>query len=298
MGRFQLVLIALLFSLSNLFAPSNLLGASNFTQTFTPSKKECFSEQLPVPYSYCVHTPTYTQANGDIAYLLHGRGLNEHTWNQEKYYTGMIQKYWEENKVSPPIVVTVSFGPIWLLAPRGEANESGLAPTFAYGVIPTIETRIGEPKRHRILMGESMGGLNSLMLSLLYPDMFKKVASLCPVIYDASPYDDQSKIDQLIRRTGADENLVMGTIALAKQFFANDEEWQAASPLATVQTVNIATAPEYYLSCGIDDAFGNFEGNEKFIALAKARGIKVDWRPMYGGHCVTDPKSVADFLVR
>jgi hypothetical protein len=62
--------------------------------------------------------------------------------------------------------------------------------------------------------------------------------------------------------------------------------------------LNTAAAPEYYLSCGSNDPYGNFEGNEKFVASATALGIKVEWRRLRGGHCVTDPKSVADFLVR
>lgn len=51
------------------------------------------------------------------------------------------------------------------------------------------------------------------------------------------------------------------------------------------------------ISCGLYDKYGNFEGSQIFVDRARARGLKVQWRPLYGGHCVIDVPSVADFLI-
>lgn len=40
----------------------------------------------------------------------------------------------------------------------------------------------------RLLMGESMGGLNVPVAGLSYPSKFAKVATLCPGVYASSPF--------------------------------------------------------------------------------------------------------------
>ena len=54
--------------------------------------------------------------------------------------------------------------------------------------------------------------------------------------------------------------------------------------------------PELYLSNGLYDKYGNFEGTEALAKLATEKGIKTRWHPLYGGHCAIDIASLADFL--
>jgi pimeloyl-ACP methyl ester carboxylesterase len=261
----------------------------------TPALKECFSVQGVQPWKYCIHTPAGAKKEGSIAYHLHGRNLDENTWSDETYYTSMIQDYWEAKKISPPTVVSVSFGPVWLLIPKGEKDKSGLSEFFINNVLPEVEKRLGKPKE-RILFGESMGGLNSIMLGLQNPQFFKKVASLCPAVYTISPFDSLTEIQTMIQRTGADEETVMGVVQLAQVFFTNDLEWQRSAPLQLIEKINPQTAPKFYLSCGFYDKYGNFEGNKLLAERAQLRGIQMDWHPLYGGHCVTDINSIPEFL--
>lgn len=279
------------------FILSCSIAAATTVLPYEPSLKECFSVEGTVPWKYCVHTPANGPTNGAIAYQLHGRDLSENTWNDSSYYTAMIQQYWQTHQLTPPTVVTISFGKIWLLAPRGLSPASGLLDMFIHVVIPTVEARLGKPSS-RILFGESMGGLNSLFASLHYPETFQRVAALCPVIYKISPFDTPEDIDIFVSRTGANPSTIQGIIQLAKVFFATAEEWVQASPLTLIETIDPKTAPKFYVSCGNYDAYGNFEGNLHLVERAHARGMSLAWRPLYGGHCVIDVPSVAKFLAQ
>lgn len=264
---------------------------------YVSSKKECFSGSGSAPWKYCVHSAVEKPSNGSIAYLLHGRNLDEQTWNDDTFYTSMIQRYWDEHAETVPTVVTVSFGPIWLLTPKGGAPKSGLAKVFIDEVIPHVEAKVGTPKS-RILFGESMGGLNTLLIGLTQPGLFQKIASLCPAVYVGSPFASLDEIHEFLKRTGADPKAVFGVIQIAKEYFATDQEWQNSNPLKLIENVDPKLAPEMYLSCGLYDVYGNFEGNELLAQKAKTRGVRIEWHPLYGGHCATDVSSLAEFLMK
>jgi hypothetical protein len=83
---------------------------------------------------------------------------------------------------------------------------------------------------------------------------------------------------------------------LSRRYFSNDREWQAASPLALIERAR-PTSPAIYLSNGLYDAYGNFEGTQILAQRAMKRGVKTEWHPIYGGHCATDAKSLAAFLI-
>lgn len=115
---------------------------------------------------YCIYQAAQG-TNGDILYHLHGRSLDERVWNDKTYLTAMLQAQWQERGELPPTVVTLSYGSTWLLTPRGKRPDSGLLEDLM-GRLPAIESRIGAPRR-RLLMGESMGGLNVLIAGLSQP---------------------------------------------------------------------------------------------------------------------------------
>lgn len=267
---------------------------------FTPAKQVCYDGQsnssAPVDWRFCIHTPADGMPNGDIAYLLHGRSLDEYTWNDSAYYTAMIQKHWQDKKVSPPTVVSISFGPIWLLTKKSQLESSGLVDFFAAEVIKQVEAKTGAPKQ-RILFGESMGGINSLVLSMTYPNLFSKVAASCPTVYDVSPFASLQEQQAFIDRTGANPQILEGAIALAKYFIADEAEWLKFSPLKLIEKMP-QHGPKFYVSSGLYDHYGNFEGNLLLAKRAKELGLPYEWHPLYGGHCATDITSLADFLVK
>lgn len=242
---------------------------------------------------YCVYTSD-AGTNGDILYHLHGRNLDEQVWNDETYLTGLLQSEWQRAGAVPPTVVALSYGGAWLLTPKGRKPSSGLLDDLV-ARLPEIEAKVGRPRR-RLLFGESMGGLNVLIAGLTHPSLFAKVAALCPGVYAVSPFAPLSTIRAGMHRTGADPRIAFGIWLLARKHFADESEWRRVSPLALIERAS-PRYPALYLSNGLYDAYGNFEGTQRLAELARSRGVRTEWHPLYGGHCATDAASAAAFLV-
>jgi pimeloyl-ACP methyl ester carboxylesterase len=242
---------------------------------------------------YCVYRDR-RGTNGDIVYHLHGRNLDERIWNDDTYFTALLQGEWQRRRALPPTVVAVSYGSTWLLTPKGEQADSGLLDDLMTR-LPTIEAKIGQPRR-RLLMGESMGGLNVLVAGLSHPSRFAKVAALCPGVYASSPFASLSTIRAAMEHTGADPKIVFGVWLMARKYVANDTEWRRVSPLDLIERAG-PDYPALYLSNGLYDAYGNFEGTERLAVMARQRGVKTAWHPIYGGHCAIDASSLAAFLL-
>ena len=257
---------------------------------FAPASVECASAGSA---RYCVYTAE-GGTNGDIAYHLHGRNLDETIWNDDTYYTALLQAEWQRHGKPAPRIVSVSYGGTWLLTPRGIRKDSGLLEDF-FALVGTIERRIGKPDR-RILLGESMGGLNVLVAGFSRPGSFAKVASLCPGVYVNSPFDPLRDQIAGLHRTGADPKTIFAVAMLARRYVADDREWARVSPLRLIEQVDPGDL-DLYLSNGLYDRFGNFEGTERLAELADERGITTSWHPLYGGHCSIDIRSLAAFLV-
>lgn len=261
--------------------------------SYIPSEKECFQQD---DWKYCIHRAKQG-TNGGVAYLLHGRNLDEQIWNDDTFYTALMQNRWTESKVKPPTVVTISFGGFWLLARKGKGSRTGLMEKFVEEVLPAVEAKTGPPT-YRAVFGESMGGLNSLLLGLKHPELFKKVAALCPPIYkDVTPYSSLSLMADAIKRTGAVPMIIYGVVNLAREFAADDREWDELAPLRLLSKMNGAPSTEYYLSGDLYDKYGIFEGQLEFSNSAKAKGFNIHWQPIYGGHCAIDVNSISDFLL-
>ncbi len=261
--------------------------------SFTPARQQCGQQGA---LRYCVHTAA-GGVNGDVVYHLHGRHLDAEVWNDPTYFTAQLQAYWQHAGLLPPTVVSLSYGPVWLLAPQGRAEHSGLLDTVWHDM-QAIEARLSVPRR-RMLMGESMGGLNSLVLGLSHPRHFGKVAALCPAVYRDSPFAPLSQIHAALVRTGADPRIALGIWQLSRRYVATVEEWRRFSPLVLVENVtDPQTRPSLYLSAGLYDRYGLYEGTERLAQVAAQRGLPTEWRPLYGGHCAIDIASLGAFLVR
>jgi pimeloyl-ACP methyl ester carboxylesterase len=256
---------------------------------FTPAQSQHFTSGN---LNYTVYRAE-TGVSEDVIYHLHGRNLDASVWNDDTYFTSLVQAHWQRSAIKPPTVVVVSYGPVWLLTPKNSQAESGLLDDFI-ARLPEIESKIGAPRR-RMLLGESMGGLNVLILGLSRPEMFSRIASLCPGVYLESPFSDYSTQKAAMERTGADPKIIFGVTQLAKKYVSSDEEWNAVNPISLIERAD-ERYPELYLSCGLYDKYGNFEGTAALADRAAKRGVKTSWHPIYGGHCAIDVASLADFL--
>lgn len=261
--------------------------------SYEPSKMECGTGKSGA-WKYCLHS-AQQGTNGGLAYLLHGRNLDERVWNDDTYYTALIQRYWKDSGKKPPVIAVISFGPTWLLAPKNSASQSGLLEAFEKEVIPEIEAKTGAPK-YRAVFGDSMGGLNTLIAGLSTKNLFQKLASLCPVVYKDSPFSSLATLKKAAERTGAAPAILFSLRPVAKAYAGTEEEWSRINPLALVDHFEGGTA-EFYISAPLYDKYGNFEGTEALVRKMQGKGIKTSWHPLYGGHCAIDVVSLADFLI-
>ncbi len=156
--------------------------------------------------------------------------------------------------------------------------------TFVSHSIPKIENRLGFTPRYRGLIGESMGGLNSLIVGLNRPEVFQRIASLCPPIYNISPFDPLSVIWNEIKITGAEPKTIAGIIFLGKKYVSNVAEWNAINPLERIKSFGLDHKVALYLSAPPYDKYGVFKEVNKMAHIARERGLNITWHPLYGRH--------------
>lgn len=237
-----------------------LFGARGRKTTFfTPASTACFdaaSEQAT--YTYCIYRPA-GGSNGGLVYHFHGRGHDARQWNDATLYTGSVQAQWEALAVRPPIVVSVSFGPEWLLLPDSGSPGSGKLSAFLDEIMPKVEQQTGVP-RYRVLLGASMGGLNALLAALHAPHTFDRVVALCPPLYRLQGMPTLGDVWHLSRRTGAKLHLTFGLFFKAKRYLKTEQDKRAVAVFSLLEALPRDATQTLHLSCGLEDEYGNFEG--------------------------------------
>lgn len=244
-------------------------------------------------FEYCIRMTDRTKTE-DIVYFFHGLGGNAQTWFTQTEGTKWIDRHWA-HKGYKPTVVTLSFGEAWLLV---NTEEYPLLPAFASEIMPFLEGQVGGLRGgRRLLMGQSMGGFNSVQASLQLPGVFNRVALMCPAITTVGPYDSQEQIEDYIARTGARRDWVNLMLGISREFFRSDEEWSRHNPFTLLQSYSHAVKPVFLVSTGVRDEFGFQEGSALFVRDAANAGFFATWIPVPGGHCLFDRSAVATFML-
>ncbi len=280
------------------FLFSSVAAAGDFTSL-------CAKFGNAMPGGYCIYLSSGGTSN-DILYYLHGKDNSENTWGDEWFFTSQLRTEWKNQDVKPPIIVSVSFGPRWVLANKNSSEFSGLLEAFTMKIMPLIEAQLKGVTGRRMVMGDSMGGFNSAQLALK-TDLFSKAAIICAPMSEVSPYAPRSEVDAHVRNSSAyhyygDDkartvmNAVHEAIELVHTFFPTPADWAKANPLELGGNLDRAKTTKFYVTIGMYDKYAAYEANEKFAELLRARGMDVDWRPQWGGHCAIDIPSLAKFL--
>jgi pimeloyl-ACP methyl ester carboxylesterase len=256
---------------------------------------ECHELKLPVRWNFCVYRGEDDGAR--VVYFFHGLGGSEKSWSAPNGVGALLRDQWKLDGVRRPTVVTVSFGPQWLIAPRNGSKFGGLLEAFPTLVVPTVERKLPKVPDERVLLGESMGGFNATQVAFKLPKLFARVAVLCPPITEISPFADEAAITKFVEETGAKRELVEGAAKLSQAFFPTEEAWSKAAPLGLVAEADKDAIPPMQVSCGNRDEYGFYPGARKFGLVAKERELPVEWRPLLAAHCAMDTKSTADFLL-
>lgn len=259
--------------------------------------------------TYCVYKDP-SSTNKDTVYHFHGRFGDALQYGTADSYHAQVREEWKAMGVEAPTVVSVSLGPVWLLAEKNASTASGTFEVLRDQILPNIETEIGVTEGRRIVLGESMGGFNGLQMALK-TDYFTKAAILCaPLPFGVTPFSTPEEVEAMIKESTAyayygekkrDEidGRVSEMIALAKFIFQTPENWAKADSLTLAANLDKAKPPvDFYLAAGFYDPFVLYEGNAELAKRLRVQGLNVDWRPQWGGHCAIDIPSLARFLVQ
>lgn len=246
----------------------------------------CGKVKTSTEWSYCFTPGSGSNAN-KLIYYFHGGGGDEKGWLRPSNYPEGIREHWKKTGIDAPSVISVSFGPMWLLASRSENPKSGLYEVFKNEVVPYVETNLMKIKvEERIAIGESMGGFNAGTFALRNTDLFNKIALLCPAV-GAENQSSLSDINKYIQETGAEKSYAKFLFKIRDEYFSS---WSAAyseSPIKLVDNLSRkGKLPKFFLSCGDKDQYGFFHGAEQFVNILKSKEIDVVWSPEAGGsHC-------------
>jgi S-formylglutathione hydrolase FrmB len=243
-------------------------------------------------WDYCVYTPKQTN-NADVLYYFHGLEGSEYEWEQSPNYNQIYQTW----GTSAPVVISISYGSLWLLAPVNTSAVSGLYPNFVNTALPTIETTEKIKPAHRLLLGLSMGGFNAAQVYLNNPNLFSKVALACPALTTIGPYDGTDAVTAYITRTNATASYVYNALAISEEYFPTEADWLKAAPVSVASQVVNSSYPPVYASGGLQDQYGFFEGAEAFVNAVNAKGGHATWTGIPGGHCVYDWQGTARFFI-
>lgn len=283
-------LFGALFLVLSFVLPSALFATEPPQETV-----DCQEVTFPVKWKYCIY-------NGDddgarVVYFLHGLGHSEKTWGGAKSVGALLRDQWRLDGKKRPTVISVSFGPQWLIAPRNGSKFGGLLEAFPALVVPAVEKKLAKAPEERVLLGESMGGFNATQLAFKAPKLFVKVSLLCPPITELGPFADEAAITKFVEETGAKRDLVEGAAKLTQAFFPTEEAWAAAAPLGLVAKAEKDGVPPLQVTCGSRDEYGFYPGSRKFALIARGRLLDIEWRSLLAGHCAMDSKSTSEFLL-
>jgi hypothetical protein len=271
-----------MFLFASLFAALSLL--SNVY-----AESICGKEAIEnLSYEYCVHTnPNST----DLMHYMHVSGGNVNSWIKQNTNI-KIRDLWTQNGKEIPNVITISFGGQWILT---DLQKHQL---YIDKILPYLEGKIETPVKRRILLGDSMGGLNSAQLMLKNGDLFERVALNCPAITSIGPFASDDEVEAFVERNKPyiSRLKVWAMLRWGKREFVNNENWLRHDSILLARSVQ--KMPEHiYVSCGDADEFGFIEGAKLLADTLMEKGFNVKWNPVKGGHCIIDTKKVAAFLI-
>ena len=249
----------------------------------------------------------------DVMYYMHFKEGSERAWPR-RIIGGVMYRQWSRLDVvkqgtwSPPPVISISFGRAWVLTSTAASPHDGLMEFFTTVVAPAMEAKVGfDPATgKRLVMGHSMGGLNTALLVLRNDPRFRidRAVMLCPGFVPLPPHlsmDRSWDCAAALRRRNLyadEESLCDKALPAFARFFPTRQAWQMEAPQLNVDRLDPASAPQLFISCTTRDPFGIYPQVAAFVEQLQARGIAHVWRPVRGRmHCIPyNVRAVARFL--
>jgi len=242
-------------------------------------------------FKYCIST-TPTDRPTEVLYYFHGLLGDEKQFFKDKRAL-KAREIWGQKS---PTIITISYGPEWLLVKKNSRPNSGLLKHFQEKALPYIESKLNFKPTKRYLVGASMGGANALSLYFDNPKLFDKYAALCPAIMGIGPFVSKEERKKYVSLTGAKMLYVQLARFLMWLYFPTNDLFNKENPLSRVSELN-PNSPNLYLSCGRQDQFGFFYGTSKFYEGGLKKKAPLAFSAVDGGHCAFDSERLAYFFM-
>lgn len=218
-----------------------------------------------------------------IIYFMHGFGDDVAGWTYN-YSTGQVEKAWTQTEIVRPHIVTISKG-VWWYVDAAQGKE-------LTEFVKRFEQTRFDDTFERVLYGESMGGHNALRWALDEPELFQKLALLCPALppsFVAEPLAQPSFAPYEF---------------LAEQLigeFYKDANSPQDQPLNVVQNLKESGLPaQIFLAATPWDQYGFWSGAQELQAqLTALPWIQLTYDEQEVDHCnLSSAQGLADFLLK
>lgn len=263
-------------------------------------------------YSWCIDAQPGSK-NNDVIFAFHGAGDSEQSW-AAGFHGRAITAALSKRAGDLPTVISVSFGPTWLItdlapaiasaalpnAPPAAVTAPPLTEEFFDTILPELETRavatLNIRPARRFILGLSMGSFNAAQLFFRRPEKFDRLVMMCAAIQKVGAFSNPQAIQTAI----ASHSFIrpqdyLGFLSWIERTMQTPANWQRHDLLAFAQSMP-STIPPFYVTVGRQDEYGFFDGAEEFASIAASRGLPVTWKPLDGGHCAYDADDIAAFL--
>lgn len=292
---FITVLLVAIGVLGNAPDESEIIGTYVFNEpTFYQKELENAQCGNRNGYKYCWHHGE-GERKDEVMYHFHGVLADELNFIKNKAFV-RLQKLWIKDGRGRPQVISISYGPVWIMTSKNTRHLSGLLENWKSDTFIELETFLGiKNVTKRFLVGDSMGGHNVLKVFYKNTDVFDRVVALCPAQLSNSPYSSMESVIQKLPQVESVWPMYFAAMGLMASFY-DEGTWNKESPtyfndefLKHIDKLRILLTE--------NDMYGFTKTNLSWIDEIQKRGKKIEYKIEPGLHCVPNNLTyVNDFL--
>lgn len=235
--------------------------------------------------NYCFYPGS--KGTDQLVVYMHGVTRTARDWEQDKV-TKEIVKHWDDGETIRPHVVSLSGGRFWWYEEESDGAELVKALKVVEEKFLSLEQREGLSRR---LIGDSMGGHNSLRLASDHKELFDHLVVICPAIPKTFTEVRKGSNGTWPFNSGV-ERVFRGIYPLKPEQDRRDiSDMFNFSELHKFKTIHVAATPR--------DHYGFYSGNLDFKdRLTKVMGEKVSYQEENVRHCLVNGRVVAEKLIQ
>jgi S-formylglutathione hydrolase FrmB len=221
------------------------------------------------------------QDSDDLIIYLHGINCTELEWLEKNGIGKTFYDVVRENpKFNSLTVVSITLGGAYLFIENAPPPFSANLETFFLDkIIPYFKDALSK-KGNVYLVGHSLGGFNSLMVSLRHPDIIKAIAVISPYVAPISPFTPA------FEEKGKELKMPQFQINLLKSMltnaFGNEVKWYEYNPFKLIEKTG--KFPFISISDAMNDLPGFEWSIDNFSTALEKHNIEHSYCKSLGNH--------------